>query len=60
MNDYAKYSSIAIQTVIIIVAGVWLGIKMDKWLSTGYLFTVVLSILSIAGAIYTMIKKILK
>jgi F0F1-type ATP synthase assembly protein I len=60
MNDYAKYSSIALQTVIIILIGVWFGVKMDKWLDMKPLFTIVFSILSIAGAIYTMIKKILK
>ncbi|MCH3924421.1 MAG: AtpZ/AtpI family protein [Bacteroidales bacterium] len=60
MNDYAKYSSIAIQTVLIICIGVWFGIKMDSWCNTKPLFIVIFSLLSVFGAIYTTIKKILK
>ena len=60
LNEAAKYSSMAIQMLIIIGIGVFAGIKLDKWLHTKFpVFTIVLSLLSIGLALYYFIKETL-
>ncbi len=61
LNNYAKYSGIAFQMLAIILIGVYGGIKLDQWLNLKFpVFTVVLSIGSVALAIYSVIKEFLK
>jgi len=61
LNDYARYSSIALQMLVIIVLGVVGGYLLDKWIGWKFpVFTVLLSILSVAAAIYVVIKDLLK
>lgn len=61
LNNYAKYSSIAFQMLVIILAGVFGGYKLDQWLDLTFpVFTVVLSLLSVILAIYTVVKDLLK
>ncbi len=56
LHSYAYYSNIAIEMGVIIALGVFGGIKMDTWLSTSPLFTVLLSLAGVAIAMYVMIK----
>jgi F0F1-type ATP synthase assembly protein I len=61
LNNYAKYSSIAMQMLVIILIGVFGGVKIDEWLDLSIpLFTVLLSLLSVIIAIYTVVKDLLK
>ncbi len=61
LNSYARYSSIAFQMLVIILLGVWGGVKLDEWIDTGFpVFTVLLSIISVALAIYSVTKDLLK
>ncbi len=61
LSNYAKYSSLAFQMVAIILIGVFGGIKLDQWLATGFpVFTVVLSLLATALAVYYGIKDFLR
>jgi F0F1-type ATP synthase assembly protein I len=61
LNDYARYSSIALQMLVIIVLGVGGGYLLDKWIGWKFpVFTVLLSIVSVAAAIYLVIKDLLK
>jgi uncharacterized membrane protein YjjP (DUF1212 family) len=61
LNNFAKYSSLPMQMMIIILAGVFAGIKLDKWLVWKFpLFTFILSILGITIAIYIAVKDFLK
>ena len=61
LENYAKYSSIAMQMLVIILIGVFGGIKLDEWLNLGFpVFTLIFSILSVIFAIYYVIKDILK
>ncbi|MBE0646952.1 MAG: AtpZ/AtpI family protein [Bacteroidales bacterium] len=60
LNNYARYSSIAIQMVVIIMLGVFGGYKLDMWLNTAPILTVVLSLLSVIIAIYLVTKDLLK
>jgi len=61
LDNYTRYSSIAFQMLIIILIGVFGGIKLDEWLKlTIPVFTIILSILSVILAIYTVTKDLLK
>ncbi|MFW6227487.1 MAG: AtpZ/AtpI family protein [Bacteroidota bacterium] len=57
LHDYARYSSIAIQMLVIITAGVWGGVQLDKLLNLKFpLLTILLSFASVGIAIYISIK----
>jgi hypothetical protein len=61
LSNFAKYTSLPMQMMIIILAGVFAGIKIDKWTMWKFpLFTFVLSISGIALAIYIAMKDFLK
>ena len=61
LNNYAKYSGIAFQMLAIILIGVFGGVKLDEWLELKFpVFTVILSLLSVSLAIYTVVKDLLK
>ncbi len=61
LDDYARYSSIAFQMLIIILIGVFGGIKLDEWLKLSVpVFTIVFSILAVFLSIYTVTKDLLK
>jgi len=61
LNNYAKYSSIAFQMLAIILIGVFGGVQLDAWLKLSFpVFTVILSLLSVSLAIYTVVKDLLK
>ena len=60
LSAYARYSSIAIQMLTIIFLGVFGGYKIDYWLQTKPVFTVILSITSVVLAIYYVTKDLLK
>jgi len=57
-NPYAKYSSLAIQLVAVVVGLTFLGHYIDEKLENIKfpLFTVVLAIFSVVAALYYMIK----
>ncbi|MCF8217953.1 MAG: AtpZ/AtpI family protein [Bacteroidales bacterium] len=59
--NYARYSGIAFQMMIVIIAGVWGGVELDKLLNTEFpVLTIVLSLLSVGVAIYIAIKDLIK
>jgi len=60
LNNYARYSSIAIQMAVIIILGVFGGYKLDNWLNTRPILTVILSLLSVITAIYLVTRDLLK
>ena len=61
LDNYARYSSIAFQMLIIILIGVFGGIKLDQWLGMKFpVFTVILSIASVMLAIYSVTRELLK
>jgi len=61
LKGYVKYSGIAIQMGIIVVAGTFGGLEIDRYLSLSFpLFTLGFSLLSVALAIYLAIKDIIK
>lgn len=56
LHNYAYYSNMGIEMAVIIAAGVFGGIKLDKWLQLSPLFTIFLSLLGVGIAMYVMIK----
>ncbi len=60
LNNYARYSNIGMQMLVIILAGVWGGVELDKWLNTTPVLTVVLSLLAVSLSIYSVVKNLLK
>ncbi len=61
LNAYAKYSSITFQMLVIILAGVFGGRELDKWIQLGFpVFTLFFSILAVILAIYYVIKDFLR
>ena len=61
LNNYAKYSSLGIQMLVIILVGVFGGIKLDEYIGWKFpLFTVVFSLLAVIFAIYYAVKDFLK
>ncbi len=59
--NYARYTSMATQMIIIIVAGTFGGLQLDRLVKTGFpVFTVLLSLLSVILAIYISVKDLLK
>jgi ATP synthase protein I len=61
LGNYAKYSGIGVQMVVIILITVWGGIKLDKlFLLETPVFTIILSLLGVAAAIYTAIKDFIR
>lgn len=59
-NDALKYTGIAFQMLAVIALGVFAGIKLDEWLKTDGIFTVVLSLISVITGIYLVIKDFIK
>lgn len=49
-----------LQMLVIILAGVFGGYKLDQWLHTGPVLTIILSILSVIIAIYSITRGLLK
>lgn len=59
-NDYAKYSGLAFQMVIVIAITVWGGVKLDELAKTKPLFTIILSLFGVFTAIYAALKDFIK
>lgn len=61
LPNYVKYSNIAIQMAVIITAGVFGGLQLDKFLNWRVpVFTLILSLASVSIAIYLAIKDFIK
>jgi hypothetical protein len=60
-SDYTRYSSMALQMLVIITGGIFGGYKLDEYLNFKFpVFAVVFSFLSVAFAIYYVTKDLLK
>ncbi len=61
LKFYAKYSTLALQMIVIIVAGAFGGKAIDGWLNWDFpVFTLILTILSVAAAVYYGIRGLFK
>lgn len=60
LDNYARYSSIALQMAVIIGLGVFGGVQLDKWMKIPFpVFTVILSLTSVVLAIYYVVKDLI-
>ncbi len=58
---YAKYSSLALQMIVIIVGGAFGGKALDNWLQWNFpVFTLVLTILAVIVAIIYGMRELFK
>jgi len=61
LKNYAKYSSMGFQMVLIIGAGAFGGYKLDEYFELSFpVFTLVLTVLAVVLAIYYSIKDFIK
>lgn len=61
LNAYAKYSALGIQMALIIGGGCYGGYKLDEhYKNTTPIFTIILSLVSIALAMYIVLKDFIK
>lgn len=59
VQNYMKYSGMAIQMGVIILVGVYAGKWLDEYFQTAPYLTVVLALFSIFAALYTSLKDLL-
>jgi len=60
-NDYAKYSSLAFQMLVVILLFIFGGYKLDHWLTWNFpLFTVLGSLIGVGMSIYIALKDLLR
>jgi F0F1-type ATP synthase assembly protein I len=61
LKDYARYSNLGLQMIVVILLGVFGGKQLDKWLHPGFpIFTVVLSFLGVILGIYIGLKDFMR
>jgi F0F1-type ATP synthase assembly protein I len=61
LNAFAKYGALGIQMAAIIGGGCYSGFKLDEYYKTTTpVFTIILSLLSIALAMYVVLKDFIK
>ena len=58
LSQFLKFSNMALQMGVIIGIGAYAGIKLDEYLEKDNLFTVILSLLAVFGALYHVIKEV--
>ena len=57
LQNYARYSGLAFQMIIIILVFVWAGKKLDhKYSNDGLVFTIIFSLIGVFIALYVALK----
>ena len=58
-QGFIKYTNIAFRMIVIILVGVFAGVKLDEFFELEIaIFTLVLSLLSVAASMYVIIREI--
>ncbi len=60
IHNYATYSSLAFQMLAIMLIGVFGGLKLDDWIGTRPIFTIIITLLAVVFSIYYAIKDFIK
>ncbi|MDG1849876.1 MAG: AtpZ/AtpI family protein [Flavobacteriales bacterium] len=58
LNQFLKYSNLALQMGVTIGLGAFLGMQLDKLVNKDPLFTIIFSLLAVFGALYKIIKEV--
>lgn len=56
-DDYIKYSGMAMQMGFIIGLFVFVGLRLDDWMETRFIFVLLGSLIGVGLALYTFIQK---
>jgi len=59
LRAFARYGSMAFQMITVMLLSVWGGLKLDVWLDSSPLFTIVLLLFGVTMALYTVLKDFL-
>ena len=58
---FIQYTNVAFRMIMIILVGVYGGIKLDEYLGLGNsIFTIILTLLGVAASMYIIIKEMTK
>ena len=57
-KDWAKYSGIGFQLMIVTIGLIFLGVKADEWMEQEYTFVLIAIFAALFIVIYTIIKKL--
>ena len=61
LKEYAKYSGLIFQMIVMVAAGIWGGIELDRSLNMkGPVFTITLTLFTSFLAIYHLFRTLLK
>lgn len=60
LQELAVVSGFAFTMIVIVGVSVFLGIKLDGWIHTSPLFTIIFSIIGIFSGIYNLIRQVSK
>lgn len=60
LDQLLRFSNIALQMGATISIGAFVGYKLDAWLEKEMLFTVICSLLAVFGALYKVIKEVMR
>ncbi|MBL4654793.1 MAG: AtpZ/AtpI family protein [Bacteroidia bacterium] len=61
LNKYVKYSGLAIQLVLTVLAGVYGGYQLDKYFETAKpYYALGCALLAIVGSLYMLIRQVLR
>jgi F0F1-type ATP synthase assembly protein I len=60
LSNYARYSSMGFQMLVIILLGMVGGYKLDQWLHIKPILTIILSLSSVILSIYIVTRDLLK
>lgn len=59
-TSFLRYSGMATQMGAMIGLFVFLGVKLDAWLGTKFIFVLILSLTGVLGSLYYFIKLVIK
>lgn len=61
LNDYLRYSSLGIQLIVLLLAGMWLGDWIDEKVGTDKpWFTILFTLIGLGGGLYQLLRPLLK
>lgn len=59
-QQFIRYSGLGFEMITIMGLGAFAGIKVDQWLNTKPVFTLILLVLAVVAAIYHAVKNFIK
>ena len=61
LSNYARYTSIGLQIIVVILIFLFAGHKIDGWTHQSFpIFTLILSIIGLAAAMWFMVRELMR